>query len=239
LKKELSAKQDEEYRIKKELDFQTRAFVSPYASQIAFLATKRAEVKIDVDKYNEYLKIFQKFDQVQKKVNELEMRKEDLQQQLEAAMGKEETVKSRIDYLNEQYNNTLEGFRPPLFGEQKNSIIDRRTYLPEYHGRRFDEISSPGLATLVSVAYLIAHQKTSIHFNLGLPNILLIDGLSEHLGKEGFDPERQEAVYQYLIQMSEELGDILQIIIVDNEVPAIARKFIRLELSESERLITI
>ncbi|MFC1969573.1 hypothetical protein ACFLVF_03700, partial [Chloroflexota bacterium] len=65
------------------------------------------------------------------------------------------------------------------------------------------------------------------------------DGLSEHLGKERFDPQRQEAVYQYLIQMSEELGDIIQMIIVDNKVPSIARKFIRLELSESDRLIPV
>jgi len=239
LKKELIKKQAEESRIKQELDFQTRTFVSSSASQIASIAARRAEVRLEVDKYNEYLRIFQKLDQAQKKAEELEQKKDNLEQQFEASLGKEEIVRSRINFLSSQYNDILEAFYPPEFGEENNSIVDRRTYLPEYRGRRFDEISSPGLATLVSIAYVIAHQRASINFNLGLPNILLIDGLSEHLGKEGFDPERQEAVYRYLIQMSKELGDILQVIIVDNAVPAIARDFIRLELSESERLIPI
>jgi hypothetical protein len=238
LKKELVKKQAEESRIKQELDFQTRTFVSSSASQIASLAASRAELKLEVDKYTEYSRIFQKLDQAQRQVEDLEREKVELEQQLEASLGKEEVVKERINYLNDQYNDILEAFYPPEFGE-RNSIIDRNTYLPEYHGRRFDEISSPGLATLVSIAYLLAHQRTSIHLNLGLPNILLIDGLSEHLGKEGFDPKRQEAVYKYIIQMSEELGDIFQVIIVDNEVPSIARRFVRLELSESERLIPI
>lgn len=239
LKKDLEKKRVEESRVKQELDFQTRTFVSSSASQISALAARRAEIKMDVDKFNEYLKIFQKLDQAQKKAEELAVKRDELEQQLEASMGKEEEVKNRFDYLSSQYNDILETFVPPEFGEEKQSIIDRRTYLPGYHGRRFDEISSPGLATLVSIAYIIAHQRTSIHFDLGLPNILLIDGLSEHLGKEGFDPDRQEAMYRYFIQMSEELRDILQVIIVDNEVPPIAREFIRLELSESDRLIPI
>ena len=239
LKKEIEKKRVEESRVKQELDFQTRTFVSSSASQISTLAAARAKIKLDVDKFNEYLKIFKKLDQAQKKAEELEAKRDELEQQFEESMGKEEEVKNRINYLSRQYNDILEGFYPPEFGEQKQSTVDRRTYLPGYHGRRFDEISSPGLVTLVSLAYMIAHQKTSIHFDLGLPNILLIDGLSEHLGKEGFDPDRQEAVYRYFIQMSEELHDILQVIVVDNEVPAIARKFIRLELSESDRLIPI
>lgn len=239
LQKELSLKLVVENRAKQELDFQMRTFISSSASQITSLAARRAEIKSEIDKLNEYLKIYHKLNQAQKIAEEMEQKKEKLEQQLEQSMGKEGKVKSRTDYLSHQYNDILESFYPPEFGEEKISIVDPQTYLPDFHGRRFDEISSPGLATLVNIAYMIAHQRTSIHFNLGLPNIILIDGLSEHFGKEGFDIKRQEAMYRYFIQMSEELGDVLQMIVVDNEVPLIARQFIRLNLSETDRLIPI
>ena len=106
-----------------------------------------------------------------------------------------------------------------------------------YHGRRFDDLSSPGLATIVNVAYALAHQRTSIDLGLGLPNILLIDGLSEHLGEVGFDPERLEAVYKSLIDFSERKINMLQVIVVDNEVPSLVDNYIRLRLSETDRLI--
>ena len=148
-------------------------------------------------------------------------------------------VRQRIEYLEDKFNEILEKFRPPEFGEEKCSVIDLRTYLPMYHGRKFDDLSSPGLATLVSMAYALAHQSSAIDQHLKLPNILLIDGLSQHLGEEGLDPERVEAVYQYIIDISDEIGDTLQIIVVDNEVPTIARRFIRLALSDTDRLIPV
>ena len=57
------------------------------------------------------------------------------------------------------------------------------------------------------------------------------------MGQEGLDPERVRAIYEYLIETSGEIGDALQMIVVDNEVPAVARPFVRLELSDSDRLI--
>jgi hypothetical protein len=106
-----------------------------------------------------------------------------------------------------------------------------------FRGRRFDDLSSPGLATLVNVAHALAHHITSLNLGLNLPSILFIDGLSEHLGQEGLDPKRLSAIYEYLVDISAKFGDRLQIFVVDNEIPVVARKFIRLELTESDRLV--
>ena len=37
----------------------------------------------------------------------------------------------------------------------------------------------------MNVAHAVAHQLTDIHFDLNLPTILFMDGLSEHFGEEG------------------------------------------------------
>jgi translation initiation factor 2 beta subunit (eIF-2beta)/eIF-5 len=237
LKKEISVKEKRFNSVAQELDFQTRNFISLNADKITTFAAKRAETKALISQLNEYLGIFHKIDEAQSWVKELEDKKTVLEQQLDSSLGDEALVSQRIDYLNQQFNDILEKFHPPAFGEEKHSSVDRRTYLPIYHGRRFDDLSSPGLATLVNIAYTLAHQQTSIDLNLNLPNILLIDGLSEHLGEEGLDPERLEAVYKYLIDISERYGNILQLIVVDNEVPSVAKKYIKLELSETDRLI--
>ena len=40
---------------------------------------------------------------------------------------------------------------------------------------------------MVNIAHALAHQLTCIHFDLKLPNILLIDGLSGNIGYEGLE----------------------------------------------------
>ena len=72
--------------------------------------------------------------------------------------------------------------------------------------------------------------------DLKLPDLLIVDGLSEHLGQEGLDPERLAAAYDVLIGLSDSCPE-LQVLLVDNEIPSQAREFVRLELSEEDRLI--
>jgi hypothetical protein len=98
-------------------------------------------------------------------------------------------------------------------------------------------LSSQGLQVLVNVAYAVAHQKTAIELGLPLPNILLIDGLTTNVGHEGFDVERVHNAYLSLIALAEELGDTLQIIVADGNVPPEADPYVRLRLSEEDRLI--
>lgn len=119
------------------------------------------------------------------------------------------------------------------------STIDLRTYLPVLYGRRFDELSSQGLKVLVNVAHALAHQRTAAEQNIPLPNILFIDGLTSNIGHEDLDQERVEAIYRYLISLSREPGERLQVIVADNDVPSFAREFITLRLSEDDRLVPL
>ena len=221
-----------------ELDLETRAYVSDRADTIAATASRRSRLQARKDQLNEYLAVLAKRDSSQRLLAELTVEKERLEGQLTGASSESTDATARLEKLNEAFNEILERFQPPEFGEEERSTLDPKTYLPIYYGRRFDNLSSPGLATLVNLAHALAHQITAIELELSLPNILIIDGLSEHLGQEGLDPERLLSVYRYLIELSTSLGDRLQVIVVDNEVPRDARSYVRLELSETSRLIT-
>ena len=219
-----------------ELDFQTKSYVSEHAASIAATAAHRARLSARSQQLGEYLKVLAKIDDAQQEVARLTAERDVLEQELAAATAESRDSDRKVDHLKDRFNDILERLRPPKFGEQELSDINRNTYLPVYYGRPFAEISSPGLATLINVAHALAHHLTAIDLGLRLPQILVIDGLSEHLGEEGLDPERRKAIYEFLIETSSTNPE-LQVIVVDNEVPDDGRPFVRLELSEEDRLI--
>lgn len=221
---------------KLELEFQTRTFVSDEATRIASAAAQRARLTARSEQLREYLNVLAKVDEAEQLAARLTVDKETLEQELAAAMAESGDSQRKVAHLKGRFNEMLEQLRPPRFGELDVSDINAQTYLPVYRGRAFAEISSPGLATLINVAHALAHHLTALELGLKLPQILVIDGLSEHLGQEGLDPDRLMATYDLLMDTSSRHTD-LQVIVVDNEIPKRARRFVRLELSEDDRLI--
>ena len=169
-----------------ELEFQTRSYVSEQATRIASTAARRARLAARAAQLQEYLDVLSKMDDAQRMAAKLAVEKDGLEQELASATAKSNEGQTRVEHLKMRFNDILEELRPPRFGEEELSDIDPNTYLPEYHGRAFVELSSPGLATLVNLAHALAHHLTAIELDLRLPDILVIDGLSEHHpGQEG------------------------------------------------------
>ena len=219
-----------------ELDFQTKSYISEQATRIASTAARRARLAARSEQLGEYLNVLSKIDDAQKVAARLTTEKEALEQELAAATAESTDSQRKVRHLRDRFNEMLEQLRPPRFGEQELSDINPTTYLPVYYGRTFGEVSSPGLATLINLSHALAHHLTAVELGLKLPQILIVDGLSEHLGQEGLDPDRLTAAYDLLIDTSDKRPE-LQVILVDNEVPEKARPFVRLELSEEDRLI--
>ena len=219
-----------------ELDFQTKSYISQEATRIASTAARRARLAARAEQLGEYLDILSKIDDAQKVAAGLTAEKEYLEQELVASTSESRESQRKVSHLKGRFNEILEKLKPPRFGEQELSDINPDTYLPVFHGRAFGEVSSPGLATLINVSHALAHHLTAVELDLKLPQILIIDGLSEYLGQEGLDPERLTATYDLLIETSNGRPE-LQVIVVDNEIPESARSFVRLELSEEDRLI--
>jgi hypothetical protein len=109
--------------------------------------------------------------------------------------------------------------------------------MPMVGGRSFDNLSSQGLKVLVNVAHALAHHETAIELGLKLPGILIIDGPTGNIGRDGDDLERVESIYSYLIEVSRKFGDQLQIIVADNDIPGAAEGFVRLRLTDDDRLV--
>lgn len=220
-----------------ELEYRTQSFVSDSASAIAAIAEKRAELRERIRNLQEYLELHRRLSRLRGDVSRLESEITEIQIEIDAALGEGTLVQNAIPFLEQRFAELLDDFLVPSFSEGGITGIDRQTLLPIVQGRRFDELQSPGLKVLVNVAHTIAHQLTALEFGLNLPNIMLIDGLSGNLGYEGLDLERVEAIYGYLVRLSRERGEDLQIIVADNTVPQVAHEFVRVTFSEEEKLI--
>lgn len=220
-----------------ELDHRTRRFVSERAELIARAAGDRTGLQERITRLREYLGLFEKQSRAAQRIAQLESRFNDLQAALDAAMSNDAAFDERVHFLEQTFRDLLEAIRAPRFTSPGPTVIDRETYLPIYDGRRFDELQSQGLQVMVNVAHAVAHQLTAIQYDLPLPNILLIDGLTGNIGYEGLDMERVEAIYHLLIEVAARYKDRLQIIVADNSVPQFAKEYLLAEFSEDDKLI--
>jgi hypothetical protein len=210
---------EQEEILSAQLDSRTRTFVSDRESQIAESASHRAYLVAERNKAEEYLRILERFQLAFSNRQELEERKAEIEDQIARRELTESASESYIELLEERLLDYLSRLNVPQFDADLSVTINRRTYLPELSGRTFDELSSQGLKTLVNVAHSLAHHTVAIDNGLPMPGLLVLDGLSANAGRRGFDEDRIRDMYQLLMDVSEEYGDRLQIIAVDNDPP--------------------
>jgi len=222
-----------------EINHRTRRYVSDQAEQIAQVEQHRTQLQEQKQRLEEYLGLYNRQDQAISTIERLESHLEELDVAIDLANSRVSEFENYMIFLDNTYQAILREIRVPSFSDPGPSIIDRQTYLPRFEGRRFDELESQGLKVMVNTAHALAHQLTCIHFDLQLPNILLIDGLSGNIGYEGLDRERIEAIYSYLIRVSQEHQNRLQIIVSDNTVPESAHEYIFAEFNDESKLIPL
>jgi hypothetical protein len=237
LRAKLEDLEDRRSLLEHELDFRMRSFVSRSASGIAAEARKRAELNERLKRFRDYLSLFGRRAEVVARIKQLEEEERELEAAVEAASSSATNFEEHVRYLEERFRFALDRFKVPHFKNAGYTGIDRSTYRPVVEGWLFDQLQSPGFVTLVNIAYALAHQVTAIERGLALPNILLVDGISNNLGTTGLDQERLDAVYDYLLELGDEYANRLQIIVADNSVPQRADGYVRVRLSEQDKLI--
>jgi len=219
------------------LDFSTRSFVSDSASALQESAAGKARLEEQVMRLRDYAQLYERLDQLNSEVGVLERDRERLLARLDEESDKEGKFEQRMARLEKEFRIALEAIGLPSWLHPSSAAIDRRTYLPVIDGRSFDSLSSQGLKLLVNVAHALAHHRCAIELDLPLPGILFLDGISSHLGSEGYDRERFESLLRYLQSTHDELGDELQLIVGTNDLPHAYEPLVALRLSESDRLI--
>lgn len=234
MREELALLVEQRDTVGRELDQASASYISDHAEVIQAAAAKRASLEAELVRVSDYLAIVDRFHEARRSLGALRSEREKIQDRLERDSGKIASAEARVDALASRYASILESFRAPQLGR---GALDRETYLPRVDDRSFDQLSSAGWKTLVNLAYTLAHHEAAIEMSLPLPGLLIIDRPSTHIGHEGLDLERIHAIYEYLVDMGTRRAPELQILVVDNDVPDFVEPYVRLRLSDGERLI--
>lgn len=227
------------------LDQRTRTFVSDRATQIEHYAARQAEIEADIRRLREYADLLRRHQQQLQGRDELEAQRAELEARIHSRELSQTDAEANVQALERRMLDYLQELHIPDLGQELTVKINRQTYLPEVSGRRFDELSSQGLKTLVNIAHALAHHTVAIDRNLPLPGLLVLDGISANSGQEGLSLGRIRDVYQLLqnVASQEPYNQALQIVAVDNELARdIIVDFIHrvaLPLSQEDRLIRI
>jgi energy-coupling factor transporter ATP-binding protein EcfA2 len=237
IERELTSLAARRQELSGEIEHRTRSYVSDRVQSIAEAEGERSALQEQIKRLNDYLELYRRQDSAASRIAHLESRYADLEASVEAALSNDADFNERVHFLEETFRQILEQIRVPRYANPGPTVIDRRTYLPIFDGRRFDELQSQGLQVMVNVAHAVAHQLTALHFGLALPNILLIDGLTGNIGYEGLDLERVEAIYSLLSAVTADPTNNFQVIVADNSVPSEAKQFLLIEFTDEDKLI--
>lgn len=228
-------------RLESDLNRATRRYVSAQANDLQSRAARRARLEAEITQ-------LEMFDQIFSRRESRAQRRMTLEAERDRLHGRERQLRiisaaadANIDALETRMLDYLQRLHVPVVTDLLTATINRRTYLPEVSGRTFAELSSQGLKTLVNIAHALAHHTVAIDRNLPLPGLLVLDGLSANVGYEGFDQARINDLYTLLVEESEQYRDDLQLVIVDNTLPAdfphANEATVVLRLSDEERLV--
>ncbi|MGV0037113.1 hypothetical protein [Mycobacterium colombiense] len=228
-------------RASSELETLTSEFVSARAAELQSVAAEIATTSANIDWTQRYLELIERQAAQTSRLEDLKSQKEAIEEDIEHHRSGVSMADENIQALEDRMVDYLTRLHVPQLGELLTVRINRQNYLPEVSTRTFDELSSQGLKTLVNVAHALAHHTVAIDRNLDMPGLLVLDGVSANSGKEGFEGDRIVDMYELFDEVASVYGDQLQLIVVDNDLPAEVHdklaSSIMLTLSQSDRLV--
>lgn len=219
---------------KNTLDMNTKEIISPYLAQRDEMMSKRASL-------HETKQSILYFQKVRRKLNKLSQNAEIIQEQITELEGKVDVLKEGSPEMEQVIGDIAD-----ILSEYLHTIpirnahgisINKNTFLPVVREKDYNNLTSGGLRTIVSIGYFISLQIYGAKNNTYLPSLLMLDTLGKYLGtndtisneeiirkviddEELKDPKKYVNLYKYLVSLHESLGETHQIIIVDNQLPS-------------------
>lgn len=199
------------------------AFITPQLANIERLNLELGELGSQLKDLDRTLKIIREFNSLVNKyagevdiLNNLKKRAKEVE---EANIDKN-TV---IENVSTVFEEVLEQFS---FPKLSNAHIGVKDYLPYVRGRKYDDIGSLGSVTMITMAYYLSLLVEGSKNNNAHPGLLIIDTPRKNLGADPKSDDeifKDEKIYnsiiQYFITLDIEMGEDLQIIIINNGYP--------------------
>ncbi|MGB7402180.1 MAG: AAA family ATPase [Arcobacter sp.] len=215
------------------LDKESKNMISPYLSERDGILSQLATIKERKNQINQIIKVRNEENKIASKIVSLENTITALEKSLKELREKAPS----IDTILSDIQNNLKDFLTTVNIKDKNfTTISKKDFLPIIKDKKYDEVTSGGLRTILSIGYFSSLLKYSIFNKINLPSFLMVDTVGKYLGKTKkeylvdtdksadiseniSDPIKYQNIYEGLINISDESNEACQIILVDNDVP--------------------
>ena len=222
--------------IQKQLDEAMKRYVSPYISERDAIVGKLNRARQQVQDIETQIDLHKGIEERINSRNKLEENLKVKEAELETERQK---VKSREDVINNISNRFNEILKLANFPKLENPEINSQL-IPFVRGIEYRKIGSSGATTLMSLSWFLSIFESAIELGGSHPGFVLIDGPQKNIGLRASadDPEYRDTkivdgLYHHIIEKAAEYQNDSQWIIVDNEPPEIAEKFIAVKFTRS------
>lgn len=238
LENEISLKNLIESRetLRRSIDDELEEHISPYLAQRDELIKEQSSYKEQEKQILKALKIRNEENKIQLQISQLIKDIEELNIKLDTLTANQTSLDETLLNLKTILTTYLESVK---IENCINIDINDKSFLPILRNKNYNEITSGGIRTILSIGYLLNILEASINIDTNLPRFLMIDTVGKYLQKtkskyledtnldddykEDFtSPIKYYNLYEYIIDLSiriEESGKICQVILVDNDVP--------------------
>lgn len=201
--------------------------IAPFISIRDSLNENIGRSKERINEYYKLKKIEEKIEIRKKEVRDLDnflsKLNNDLEDKRENSISTDEMKEGLALNLNQILTN--------IEIENLHNVGINKRFLPIFRGDNYEEHTSGGVRTILSVSYYLSILEDTINKKLNKPSILLIDTIGNFLGKNKEkndndevvnDPKKYHNMYHEILRICE-LGinknKKVQVIVVDNDYP--------------------
>lgn len=222
--------------IRNNIDEELKEHISPYLTQRDELIKQQSSYQEQELQILKALKIRNEEDKIKQQISQLTKDIEEINDKIYSLESKQVSIDSVLLNLKTILISYLE------FIQIKNRTdinMSTRNYLPMLRNKNYQEITSGGIKTILSIGHLLNLLEYSLTTNTNLPRFLMIDTVGKYLQKtktkyieetntqddldeDVSSPIKYKNLYEHIINLSikmEESGKVCQIILVDNDVP--------------------
>lgn len=233
---ELNSLREEQMRARKMLDEEMVSAITPYLAERDSWAFELARVREEIAGIESNIKIRNQQKAIFK---ELELVEDRILKFEEALKELRKKAPSLSEVLGEIGDNLISYLRIVQISDIRDVKISEKTLLPMLRNRDYRDTTSGGLRTILSIGHFLSILTCSINRKSHHPRLLMIDTVGKYLGKtdskyietiaaedqkEGTsDPKKYMNIYNTMLSLcewAEKKSENVQIIVVDNDLPA-------------------
>lgn len=220
-------------KLTRDFDSENISKISPLVYSISLIENQRMEIEKEIISEKRNISIKNKFAENEKNI----IIKAELVDKIKEAIKKIESNTIDTDEVVSELTDTLNSYLIRSGLQKADRIYFDDKFVPHFRGITYYNLSSGGVRTITSIAWYVSRLIYTINNNCNLPTFLMLDTPGQNIGRNKrdedtelslSDPKLYDNIYKQIqetIEFATSEDKKCQVIIVDNDLPSLLKKY--------------